>query len=279
MPWTTGCGSGCWRRPARSPAPTCPKPTSTASAADTPTTTATSPGGPSRTCTGRAPGAGSRACTASATTCGRRWSGPRARAGTRRCWSGSAKASGTTGTCGARAAKACAGCTPGSPWSARTGERRALLSAAALLHLGRAEFDQTEALAHEQRQLAVAARDRAAEGDALGLATVAWRAGGSTGPSSSTRTGSPPRWPVATSGARRWRRPSWRELHRDRREPDAARVLADRATAHADRVGELARGLARDVAASIEHRGVTAPCEAARRGGPGALPARGLPGG
>ena len=44
-------------------------------------------------------------------------------------------------------------------------------------------------------------------------------------------------------------------LHRDRREPDAARALADRAAAHADAVGEeLARGLARDVAASIEHR-------------------------
>ena len=44
-------------------------------------------------------------------------------------------------------------------------------------------------------------------------------------------------------------------LHRDRREPDAARALADRAAEHADAVGEeLARGLARDVAASIEHR-------------------------
>ena len=80
-------------------------------------------------------------------------------------------------------------------------------------------------------------------------------AGRSTAPSSCTRTASPPRWPGATSGARRWRRRSWPRLHRDRREPDAARVLTERAAAHADAVGEeLARGLARDVAASIEHR-------------------------
>jgi len=139
---------------------------------------------------------------------------------------------------------------PGRP------ERMALLSAAALLHLGRAEFDATEALATEQVGLAVRCGDRRWEGDAFGLrATVAWARGAfdraqqlyEDGIAASLAGGDV--WRAAMEEAQLAR------LHRDRREPDAARALADRATAHADAVGEeLARGLARDVAASIEHR-------------------------
>ena len=135
-------------------------------------------------------------------------------------------------------------------------ERMALLSAAALLHLGRAEFAATEALATEQGELAVRAGDRRWEGDALGLrATVAWARGAfdraqqlyEDGVAASLAAGDI--WRAAMAEAQLAR------LHRDRREPDAARALADRAAAHADAVGEeLARGLARDVAASIEHR-------------------------
>ncbi len=135
-------------------------------------------------------------------------------------------------------------------------ERMALLSAAALLHLGRAEFAATEALAAEQGRLAVRAGDRRWEGDALGLrATVAWARG------SFDRAQQLYEDAVVASlaGGDVWRaameEAQLARLHRDRREPDAARALADRAAAHADTVGEeLARGLARDVAASIEHR-------------------------
>ncbi|HEX3258634.1 MAG TPA: BTAD domain-containing putative transcriptional regulator [Pseudonocardia sp.] len=135
-------------------------------------------------------------------------------------------------------------------------ERMALLSAAALLHLGRAEFAATEALATEQGTLAVRAGDRWWEGDALSLrATVAWARGAfdraqqlyEDGIAASLHGGDV--WGAALAEAQLAR------LHRDRREPDAARALADRAAEHADAVGEeLARGLARDVAASIEHR-------------------------
>jgi len=135
-------------------------------------------------------------------------------------------------------------------------ERMALLSAAALLHLGRAEFAATEVLAGEEGELAVRCGDRRWEGDALSLrATVAWARGAfdraqqlyEDGVAASLAAGD--LWRAAMEEAQLAR------LHRDRREPDAARALADRAAEHADAVGEeLARGLARDVAASIEHR-------------------------
>jgi predicted ATPase len=135
-------------------------------------------------------------------------------------------------------------------------ERMALLSAAALLHLGRAEFAATEVLAGEEGELAVRCGDRRWEGDALALrATVAWARGAfdraqqlyEDGVAASLAAGD--LWRAAMEEAQLAR------LHRDRREPDAARALADRAAEHADAVGEeLARGLARDVAASIEHR-------------------------
>ena len=135
-------------------------------------------------------------------------------------------------------------------------ERMTLLSAAALLHQGRAEFAATEALAAEQRRLAVRAGDHRWEGDALALrATVAWARG------SFDRAQQLYEDAVAASlaGGDVWRaameEAQLARLHRDRCEPDAARALAERATLHADAVGEeLARGLARDVAASIEHR-------------------------
>jgi tetratricopeptide (TPR) repeat protein len=131
-----------------------------------------------------------------------------------------------------------------------------LLSATALLRLGRAEFAATEALAREQHRLACAAGDHRWEGDALGLiATVAWARGRFDRAQQLYEDG------IAASlaGGDLWRaameEAQLARLHRDRREPDAARALAVRATAHADEVGEeLARGLARDVAASIEHR-------------------------
>jgi predicted ATPase/DNA-binding SARP family transcriptional activator len=135
-------------------------------------------------------------------------------------------------------------------------ERMGLLSAAALLQLGRAEFAATEALAREQHRLALAAGARRWAGDALALtATVAWARGQfdraqqlyEDGIAAALAAGD--LWGASMAEAQLAR------LHRDRCEPDAARVLAERAAAHADEVGEeLARGLARDVAASIEHR-------------------------
>jgi predicted ATPase/DNA-binding SARP family transcriptional activator len=135
-------------------------------------------------------------------------------------------------------------------------QRISLLSAAGLLQLGRAEFAATEVLAREQHRLAVAAGDRRWEGDALSLtATVAWARGRYDRAQQLYEDG------IAASlaGADLWRaamaEAQLARLHRDRHEPDAARALADRAAVHADEVGEeLARGLARDVAASIEHR-------------------------
>ena len=135
-------------------------------------------------------------------------------------------------------------------------ERMGLLSATALLRLGRAEFAATEELAREQHRLALAAGDHRWEGDALALvATVAWARGRFDRAQQLYEDG------IAASlaGGDLWRaameEAQLARLHRDRCEPDAARALAERAAAHADEVGEeLARGLARDVAASIEHR-------------------------
>ncbi|MHC1558978.1 ATP-binding protein [Actinomycetospora sp. C-140] len=134
--------------------------------------------------------------------------------------------------------------------------RMALLSACALLHLGRGEFDDTERVAGEQLRLALAAGDRRWEGDAQALrATVDWARGRFDRAQQRYEDG------IAASlaGGDVWRgamaEAQLARLHRDRAEPDAARALARRATDHADEVGEdLARGLALDVLASIEQR-------------------------
>ena len=135
-------------------------------------------------------------------------------------------------------------------------DRLPLLSAGALLHLGRAEFDATAALAGTQLDLARAAGEQGWEGDALGMAaTVAWARG------AYDRAQQLYEDAVAASlaGGDVWRaameEAQLARLHRDRDEPDAAHAAAGRAAAHADAVGEeLARGLALDVRASLEHR-------------------------
>jgi predicted ATPase/DNA-binding SARP family transcriptional activator len=135
-------------------------------------------------------------------------------------------------------------------------QRLPLLSAGALLSLGRTDLADTERLAGEQL---AAAREAGAgnwEGDALALlATVDWARGRydrarqryEDGVARSLAAGDV--WGAALAEAQLAR------LHRDRREPDAARVVALRALRHAEAVGEgVARGLARDVLASIEQR-------------------------
>lgn len=138
----------------------------------------------------------------------------------------------------------------------RPAERLPLLSAGALLHVGRAEFEATENLAREQLTLARAVGAPAWEGDALAMTgTVAWARGRfdraqqlyEDGIAASVTAGD--LWRAAMAEAQLAR------LHRDRNEPDVARTVALRSLAHADEVGEaLARGLSRDVLASLEQR-------------------------
>jgi predicted ATPase/DNA-binding SARP family transcriptional activator len=145
--------------------------------------------------------------------------------------------------------------------------RLPLLSAAALLSLGRADLAETERLAGEELTSARADGAGQWEGDALALlATVDWargrydRAGQryEDGVRRSLAAGDV--WRAAMAEAQLAR------LHRDRWEPDAARAVALQALRHAEAVGEgLARGLARDVLASIEQRWGE-PGEAARLG-------------
>ncbi len=135
-------------------------------------------------------------------------------------------------------------------------DRLPLLSAGALLHLGRAEFTEVAALAGEQLALARATGARAWEGDALALtATVAW----ARGEFDRAQHLYEDAVAASVSGEDRWRaalaEAQLARLHRDRDEPDAARSVVMRALRHADEVGEhLARGLAVDVLASLEHR-------------------------
>jgi predicted ATPase/DNA-binding SARP family transcriptional activator len=134
--------------------------------------------------------------------------------------------------------------------------RLPLLSAGALLSLGRAELADTERLAGEQLASARVEDSPVWEGDALALlATVDWARGRfdrarqryEDGVARSLLSGDT--WTAALAEAQLAR------LHRDRREPDAARVVALRALRHAEEVGEAtACGLARDVLASIEQR-------------------------
>jgi predicted ATPase len=142
----------------------------------------------------------------------------------------------------------------------RPEDRMPLLSAGALLHLGRADFEATQALAKEQLTLARAAQNQPWEGNALAmLATAAWARGQfdraqqlyEDAITASIKGGD--LWRAALEEAQLAR------LHRDRNEPDAARAVASRSLAHAIKVGEeLARGLAVDVLASLEHRWGTA---------------------
>ncbi|WP_166459364.1 BTAD domain-containing putative transcriptional regulator [Amycolatopsis pithecellobii] len=135
-------------------------------------------------------------------------------------------------------------------------ERLPLLSAGSLLHLGRADLADSEQWAGEQLALGRAHEAPSWTGDALALlATVDWARGRydraqrryEDGVSLSLAGGDV--WGASLAEAQLAR------LHRDRREPDAARAMALRALAHAEEPGEsTARGLARDVLASIEHR-------------------------
>jgi predicted ATPase/DNA-binding SARP family transcriptional activator len=135
-------------------------------------------------------------------------------------------------------------------------DRLPLLSAGALLHLGRAEFTEVGALAGEQLALARATGASAWEGDALALtATVAWarnefdRAQHLYEDAVAASLSGGDRWRAALAEAQLAR------LHHDRDEPDAARSVIMSALRHAEEVGEhLARGLAVDVLASLEHR-------------------------
>jgi len=138
----------------------------------------------------------------------------------------------------------------------RPEDRIPLLSAGALLHLGRSDFETTQAQAGEQLTLARTAQAQAWEGDALGmLATIAWARGRfdraqqlyEDAITASIKGGD--LWRAALEEAQLAR------LHRDRNEPDAAKAIAIRSLAHAVEVGEeLARGLAVDVLASLELR-------------------------
>jgi len=138
----------------------------------------------------------------------------------------------------------------------RPAQRMPLLSAGALLHLGRADFAATAQLGTEQLALAAAAADRMWEGDALAmLATIDWARG------RFDRAQHRYEDAIAASldGGDLWRaameEAQLARLHRDRHEPAAARAVALRSLAHAENVGEgLARGLALDVLASLEHR-------------------------
>jgi predicted ATPase/DNA-binding SARP family transcriptional activator len=135
-------------------------------------------------------------------------------------------------------------------------DRLPLLSAEALLHLGRAEFTEVAASAGAQLALARAIGASAWEGDALALtATVAWARGEFDQAQHLYEDGVA----ASLSGGDRWRaalaEAQLARLHGDRDEPDAARSVVASALRHAEEVGEhLARGLAVDVLASLEHR-------------------------
>jgi predicted ATPase/DNA-binding SARP family transcriptional activator len=138
----------------------------------------------------------------------------------------------------------------------RAADRLPLLSSATLFHLGRWEIPEAVRLAGEQLTLARAHDAAGWEGNALAmLATVDW----AQGRSDLARQRYEDAIAASDRGGDLWRaaleQAQLARLHRDRSEPDAARAQGVRAIARADAVGEpLARGLARDVMASIEHR-------------------------
>jgi tetratricopeptide (TPR) repeat protein len=134
--------------------------------------------------------------------------------------------------------------------------RLPLLSAGALFHLGRAQFDAVTGLTRELLPLARRTGASRWAADALRMdATVAWargsfdRAQHRYEDAVTTALAGGDLWRAALAEAQLAR------LHRDRDEPDAARATALRAHAHAHDVGEgLACGLALDVLASVEGR-------------------------
>ncbi len=138
----------------------------------------------------------------------------------------------------------------------RPDQRVPLLSAGALLHLGRADLAETVRLASEQLALSRPRGARRWEGDALAmLATVDWargrfdRAQQHYEDAIAACIAGGDMWNAALAESQLAR------LHRDRQEPDAARLAALQALAHAEDVGEaVARGLALDVLASLEFR-------------------------
>ena len=138
----------------------------------------------------------------------------------------------------------------------RPEQRVPLLSAGALLHLGRADLEETVRLASEQLALSLPRGARRWAGDALAmLATVDWargrfdRAQQRYEDAIAACLAGGDMWNAALAESQLAR------LHRDRQEPDAARLVALRALAHAEDVGEaVARGLALDVLASLESR-------------------------
>jgi predicted ATPase/DNA-binding SARP family transcriptional activator len=144
-------------------------------------------------------------------------------------------------------------------------QRLPLLSAGALFHLGRADFDAVAALANEQLALAQASGAQNWVGDALAMAaSVAWVRGDFAqahrlyGDAVAASLAGGDVWRASMEEAQLAR------LHRDRQELATARAVALRALAHAREVGEdLACGLALDVLASLEQRRDDVP--AARR--------------
>jgi predicted ATPase/DNA-binding SARP family transcriptional activator len=138
----------------------------------------------------------------------------------------------------------------------RPRERAKLLSAGALFHLGRGEFDAVEMMAAEELALARAARDRCWEGDALALlATVAWargefsRAQRQYGDAIAASLDAGDLWRASMAETQLAR------LHRDRGDLAQAEAVAGQALAHADHLGEdVVLGLALDLLASLAHR-------------------------
>ncbi|MDQ2708948.1 MAG: BBE domain-containing protein [Actinomycetota bacterium] len=147
----------------------------------------------------------------------------------------------------------------------RPAQRLPLLSAGALFHLGRADFDAVAVLAHEQLALARPSGAQDWVSDALAMtASVAWARGDFAQAHQLYEEA------VAASlaGGDLWRasmeEAQLARLHRDRQELATARAVAMRALAHAREVGEdLAYGLVLDVLASLEQRRDDVP--AARR--------------
>jgi predicted ATPase/DNA-binding SARP family transcriptional activator len=136
----------------------------------------------------------------------------------------------------------------------RPAHRLPLLSAGALFHLGRADFDAVVALATEQLALARASGAQEWAGDALAMAaSVAW----ARGDFAQAHRLYEDAVAASLAGGDLWRasmeQAQLARLHRDRQQFATARAVALRALAHAREVGEdLACGLALDVLASLE---------------------------
>ncbi len=138
----------------------------------------------------------------------------------------------------------------------RPDQRMPLLAAGALLHVGRADLAETVRLATEQLALSEPRCARGWEGVALAmLATVDWARGSFDRAQQRYEDAIE----ACLAGGDVWNgalaEAQLARLHRDRQEPDAARLVALRSLAHAEDVGEdVARGLALDVLASLEFR-------------------------